>query len=55
MDNRAVFINVLFSAMIHYFAYCRSSQSGAWGPPGLAGGAPQENKNYDVIMRECIK
>lgn len=43
-DNRAVFINVLFSVMIHDFAYCRDSQSGAWGAPGLAGGAPQENE-----------
>lgn len=55
VDNRAVFIFVLFSVMIHYFAYCRSSQSGAWGPPELAGGAPQENTNCKVIMRECIK
>lgn len=55
VDNRAVFIYVLFSVIIHYLAYCRSSQSGDCGPPELAGGAPQENKNCDVIMRECIK
>lgn len=57
-DNRAVFINVLFSVMIHDFAYCRGSQSRAWGPPGFAGGSPQENEesfNFTVIMRECIK
>lgn len=42
--NRAVFINFLFSVMIHDFTYCGGSQSGAQGPPGLPGGAPQENE-----------
>lgn len=44
-DNKPEFVNVLFSVMIHYFSYCRGSHSGAWGPSGLAGGTPWENKN----------
>lgn len=43
-DNRAVFIRFLFSVMIHDFADCRRFKSGAWGPRGLAGGAPQEDE-----------
>lgn len=43
-DNRPVFIKVLFSVMIHGFTDCRSFKNRAWGPPGLPGGAPQENE-----------